>query len=280
MEATWKGRRMTTDDTTSDTTGDATTPQTADEATADETTTDETTTDETTTDETTTDGERAMKPTIFLGDSITEAGRWTQWFPELETVNMGIAGETTDDVIARLPEVIAADPGTVVVLVGTNDIGRRRRSTEYIGRNIETILVELRRHLPDARVILQSVMPRTKDFAKSVHQINVHIRQFSSVATARAEWLDLWPVLADDDGALSTKYSDDGLHLNEAGYAAWVEALRPVVLRQDGGEGHSDGRGGAGRVGEFDGESRQGVEPMIHRRREAESVVTANPDRP
>jgi len=242
------------------------------------------TTGETTTaltaDEKTTDGERAMKPTIFLGDSITEAGRWTQWFPELETVNMGIAGETTDDVVARLKEVIDADPGTVVVLVGTNDIGRRRRSTEYIGRNIETILVELRKRLPDARIILQSVMPRTKDFARSVREINVHIRQFASVATARAEWLDLWPVLADADGALSTKYSDDGLHLNEAGYAAWVEALRPVVLREDGGDGHSDGRGGVGRAGEFDGESQQGVEPMITRRREAESVVTANPDRP
>jgi lysophospholipase L1-like esterase len=244
----------------------------------------EDTTNDTTTastaDEPTTDGERAMKPTVFLGDSITEAGRWTEWFPELETVNMGIAGETTDDVVARLPEVIAADPGTVVVLVGTNDIGRRRRSTEYIGRNIETILVELRKNLPHARIILQSVMPRTKDFARGVHEINVHIRQFSSVATARAEWLDLWPVLADPEGSLSSKYSDDGLHLNEAGYKAWVEALRPVLLRQDSGEGHSDGRGGAGRVGEFDGESQQGVEPLIERRRQAESVVTANPDRP
>jgi lysophospholipase L1-like esterase len=231
-------------------------------------------------EETKTDGERAMKPTIFLGDSITEAGRWTQWFPELETVNMGIAGETTDDVVARLPEVIQADPGTVVVLVGTNDIGRRRRSTEYIGRNIETILVELRKNLPEARIVLQSVMPRTKDFAKGVHEINVHIRQFASVSTARAEWLDLWPVLADADGSLSPEYSDDGLHLNEAGYKAWVEALRPVLLRQGSGEGHSDGRGGAGRAGEFDGESQQGVEPMIERRRQAESVVTANPDRP
>jgi lysophospholipase L1-like esterase len=242
------------------------------------------TTGETTTavtaDETTTDGERAMKPTIFLGDSITEAGRWTQWFPELETVNMGIAGETTDDVIARLQEVVDADPGTVVVLVGTNDVGRRRRSTEYIGRNIETILAELRKHLPDARIILQSVMPRTRDFARAVHEINVHIRQFAHASMARAEWLDLWPVLADEDGALSSKYSDDGLHLNERGYQAWVEALRPVVLRQDETQGHSDGRGGTGRGGEFDGESQQGAEPMIERRRQAESVVTANPDRP
>jgi lysophospholipase L1-like esterase len=242
-------------------------------------TTDDTATPQTV-DATTTDGERAMKPTIFLGDSLTEAGRWTEWFPELETLNMGIGGETTDDVIARLPEVVAADPDTVVVLVGTNDIGRRRRSPDYIGRNIETILVELRKHLPESRIILQSVMPRTKDFAKSVHEINVHIRQFAAVATARAEWLDLWPVLAEPDGSLSPKYSEDGLHLNEAGYAAWVEALRPVVLRKGGGVGHSDGRGGAGRGGEFDGESQQGVEPAIERRRQAESVVTANPDRP
>ena len=251
--------------TDEDTTRDATAAQTADETTA---------------NETTTDGERAMRPTIFLGDSITEAGRWTEWFPELETQNMGIGGETTDDVIARLQDVIDAEPETVVVLVGTNDIGRRRRSAEYIGRNIETILVELRKNLPEARIILQSVMPRTKDYAKSVHEINVHIRQFAAVATVKAEWLDLWPVLADDEGSLAESFSDDGLHLNEAGYSAWVEALRPVLLRQDSSAGHSDGRGGAGRAGEFDGESENGVDPMFERRRRAESVATANPDRP
>jgi lysophospholipase L1-like esterase len=42
----------------------------------------------------------------------------------------------------------------------------------------------------------------------------------------KAEWVDLWPVFADTDGELSSKYSDDRLHLTEAGYEAWAEELR------------------------------------------------------
>jgi lysophospholipase L1-like esterase len=165
--------------------------------------------------------------TVFLGDSITEVGRWQEWFPDMNSLNLGVSGNTTEDVIARLPEVVDAGPQTVVLLIGTNDLSNRRSGPEHIVRNIETILVTLRRDLPASRLVMQSVLPRGREFADRVHEINVHLRQFCPVV--KAEWVDVWTALAGEDGELNPEYSDDRLHLNEAGYAAWLNVLRPAL---------------------------------------------------
>ncbi len=161
--------------------------------------------------------------TVFLGDSLTRQGNWAERFPELGVVNLGVSGDTTEQVLERLPEVIASEPSTVVVLVGTNDLAWGR-GAEQIVRNLESILWRLRHELPHARILVQSVLPRDRELAGRVRDINIHIRQYAP--TVKAEWVDLWPVFAEEDGELSTRYSDDRLHLNEAGYQAWAEELR------------------------------------------------------
>jgi lysophospholipase L1-like esterase len=164
--------------------------------------------------------------TVFVGDSITAGGRWDEWFPEERSRNLGVGGDTTDAVLARLDEVIALDPRTVVLLIGTNDLAWRR-SAEHIVRNIETILVTLRKALPDAQLLLQSVIPREAAYADTIKDVNRHLWQFAS--TVRAQYLDLWPALAAPDGAIDPECSDDSLHLNERGYEVWVSELRGAL---------------------------------------------------
>jgi lysophospholipase L1-like esterase len=166
--------------------------------------------------------------TVFVGDSLTEGGRWQEWFPEVEAINLGIAADTTEGLIDRLDEVAAHDPDTVVLLIGTNDVANRR-AVEQVVRNIETILVNLRAALPDARILVQSVLPRGREYAEFVKEINRHVWQFA--ATVKAHYLDLWPVMALDDGELNPDYSTDRLHLNDAGYQAWLSELVPALER-------------------------------------------------
>jgi lysophospholipase L1-like esterase len=161
--------------------------------------------------------------TVFLGDSLTEKGNWAQRFPELEVVNLGVSGDTTEQVLERLGEVIEKQPSTVVVMVGTNDLAWRR-SVEQIVRNMESILWRLHHELPETRILVQSVLPRDRELADRVRDINIHLRQFAP--TVKAEWVDLWPVFAEEDGEIRSEFSDDRLHLNEAGYEAWAETLR------------------------------------------------------
>jgi len=164
--------------------------------------------------------------TVFLGDSLTAEGRWAEWFPDGDVVNLGVGGDTTDHVLERLQDVIDLEPSTVVLMVGTNDLAWKR-SVEQIVRGTESILWRLHHELPDARLVMQSVLPRAEEYADRVKEINIHLRQFAP--TVKAEWVDLWPAFADDGGELRGEFSEDKLHLNEQGYQQWVETLRPTL---------------------------------------------------
>lgn len=164
----------------------------------------------------------------FLGDSLTNHGEWAAWFPDREVHNFGVSGDTTDDLIARLDAVVDAQPASIALLIGTNDLGKRQ-TVEHLVRNVEFLLVTLRRGLPGTRMLVQSILPRGREFADQINDANRHLRQFS--ATVNAQYLDLWPAFAQDDGEIKPEYSDDRLHLTEAGYQAWLAELRPALER-------------------------------------------------
>lgn len=165
---------------------------------------------------------------VFLGDSLTAGGDWSAWFPDVDAINLGISGNTTDDVLARLDAVIAEAPDDISLLIGTNDLGTRM-TVEHLVRNIQLLLVELRRELPGTRMLLQSIMPRGVEFTELVREANIHLWQFAP--TVRAQYLDLWPALAGENGAIRPEYSDDYLHLTAVGYEAWLAELRPALER-------------------------------------------------
>jgi len=165
---------------------------------------------------------------LFLGDSITAQGSWDTWLPDERTVAQGVDGDTTDGVLARLDAVVAEQPEVIVLLIGTNDFGNRRASAEHVVRNVETILVTLRRELPGVRLLLVSILPRQAEYAAKIEEANRHLRQF--VATCHAQYLDAWPALADGDH-LDERFSEDGLHLTEEGYRAYLAELLPALER-------------------------------------------------
>lgn len=160
----------------------------------------------------------------FLGDGLTVGGQWEDWFPEYDIINLAVAGNTTDDVLGALDAVVELRPNAIVIGVGTNDLGWRK-SDEYVVRNLETIMHSLRKRLPETRIMVQSLLPRGKDFADTIRSINRHIWQYAP--TQYVLYLDLWPALATPEGELGPDFTEDQLHLTDAGYEAWVNELRP-----------------------------------------------------
>ncbi|MBN9238164.1 MAG: hypothetical protein J0J03_00670 [Leifsonia sp.] len=183
------------------------------------------------------DDSRAFDSTVesrssiaFVGDSITNHGDWGAWFPDREVHNLGVSGDITDDLVARIDDVIDVRPDAVALLIGTNDLGQRK-SVEHLVRNIEYLLVTLRKALPGTRMLVQSIMPRGAEFSERVQDANRHLRQFAP--SVNAQYLDLWPALAGPDGEIDARFSDDRLHLTAEGYEAWLAELRPALERLD-----------------------------------------------
>lgn len=164
---------------------------------------------------------------VFLGDSLTEAGEWGEWFPDAPVLNRGVAGDVSAGVLARLDSAIKA-PRAVFLLIGTNDLGFGVPPAEIVDNVCET-LAAIDRRAPGTRVYLQSVMPRSADYSSDIRLLNAEYRRLASAARGEVVFVDLWPALADPDGTLRRGFTSDGLHLTGAGYRAWLEVIRPLV---------------------------------------------------
>ncbi|NEN05344.1 hypothetical protein G3T36_05615 [Diaminobutyricibacter tongyongensis] len=164
---------------------------------------------------------------VMLGDSITEFGIWEEWFADSPMSNRGIGGEISGQVLTRLNSAIDR-PRAVFLLIGTNDLAFGIPRDEIV-HNVATIVTTIEQLAPGTPVVLQSVMPRALAFRDEILALNQLYRELVEAAPAHVRYLDLWPALATPEGALRPEFTEDKLHLNGNGYAAWVKQLQPIV---------------------------------------------------
>jgi lysophospholipase L1-like esterase len=169
---------------------------------------------------------------IFLGNSITDTAEWSELFGNKHVKNRGISGDITFGVLARLGEVTASKPAKVFLLIGINDLSRNIPAN-VIFRNYQRIVQRIRAESPRTKIYLQSILPTNGSFPNFPrHQgresqlkfLNDKLQELA--AQTGQTFVDLRPTLADAAGRLDARYTNDGLHLNGAGYLRWVAFLR------------------------------------------------------
>jgi len=164
---------------------------------------------------------------LFVGDSITEGGDWAGLFPSVPTANHGVGWDTIDGVKARLPQIILNNPDKIFIMIGTNDIGYNSEAADMAAK-LEGVIQGLRSSRPEAELFLQSVLPREESKIGIVAPINM---EFAKLATDKnITFINLTSNFSDPKGRLRAELTNDGLHLNSAGYAVWAEAIRSSVV--------------------------------------------------
>jgi len=172
---------------------------------------------------------------IFYGDSIVDGWKLARSFPGKNYVNRGIAGQTVDQLSARLDQdVVALHPEAVFFLGGTNDL-KNGKKPEVLVSDISRMVDRLRQ--ANIRVIVSSILP-VSDYHKDVSPQFVRTLQRPPVkildANRRlremcreegAAYADLYAALANPEDRMPAELADDGLHPNDLGYAK----ITPVV---------------------------------------------------
>lgn len=169
---------------------------------------------------------------VFLGDSITQG--WGDdmggSFPGVKVANRGISGDTTRGVLIRLEQdVLTLQPSGVVMLIGTNDL-EEQADPETIAANLKLILAKLKAHNPKMPIILCQVFPssetkkRPADKIKKLNQLYAAAVKNDSQITL----IETWALFANAQGDAKPEEFPDVLHPNQAGYAKWAAALRPI----------------------------------------------------
>lgn len=177
---------------------------------------------------------------VFIGDSITDLYVLDEHYADLPlaTYNRGIGGDTTKGVLNRLQvSIFDIKPSKIVLLIGTNDINGGESNADILTRYTE-IVQTIRSTLPNAELYCTSIIPQNDDLetyssinvattTEKILQLNPAIAEIAR--TNGATFINLFPLLADENNRLIKAYSDDGLHLNYAGLTVWTNLLKPYL---------------------------------------------------
>lgn len=91
----------------------------------------------------------------FVGDSITDFGRWSEFFPAIKVVNRGVCGDKASDILSRIGSVLSTKPKKAFIMVGINDI-QQHVPVPTILENYELIVDALM--AANVEVIVQSTI--------------------------------------------------------------------------------------------------------------------------
>lgn len=168
---------------------------------------------------------------LFFGDSITADGNFDALFPGLLTVNLGVYGDTLEDLRRRVPEVRGNHPARIFLLGGINCLTEDRfdRCVAEYAELMDALLAAC----PDSELLVQSVLPVSMELTDPAILTNDTIRRFNaeikSLAVQRGcPYVDLWPSY-EKNGGLDPALTRDGLHLNYTAYGPWADRIAPYL---------------------------------------------------
>ncbi len=168
---------------------------------------------------------------VFLGNSITDIGEWTEIWQDIHVKNRGVSGDNTFGVLARLDEVVSSKPSKIFIMIGINDIAKNTPDS-IILNNYKKIIQYIRFHSPKTKLIVQSILPTNNFFTEFKNHQNkdTHIRFVNTNLQSfckenRLVFLDLYHHFLDNENKLDKKYTNDGLHINGYGYMLWKKII-------------------------------------------------------
>jgi N-acetylglucosamine-6-sulfatase len=188
-------------------------------------------------------GKQQAHELVFIGDSITQgwegAGQamWDQHFAHAPSLNLGFSGDRTEHVLWRLQrgQMGISKPRAAVIMIGTNNTGHRMQPPQETAAGVREIVALVQKQSPATKIVLLGVFPRGETAFDPMRLNNVALNQYLSRLHDGEQvfYRDLSNLFLKEDGTLPRELMPDLLHLNEAGYQIWAEALVAILRDLD-----------------------------------------------
>lgn len=177
---------------------------------------------------------------VFLGDSITQAWEkegedvWQAFYQPRHALNLGFNGDKTENVLWRLAhgEIDNIQPKLLVLLIGTNNAGHRMDKAEDTALGIQTILSVLAEKLPQTKILLLAIFPRSAKPMQKLRVLNEEVNQIISqfADDKNVFFRNINSVFLDDEGRITSDVMNDFLHPNASQYQIFADAIEPYVV--------------------------------------------------
>jgi lysophospholipase L1-like esterase len=150
----------------------------------------------------------------------------------LKAANFGVNGDKTQHVLWRVQigELDGISPKVVMLLVGTNNVFDN--SAEEIADGVTAIVAEIKKKLPETKVLLMGIFPRgpkpnkERDKIKEVNAILAKLDDGGKTV----KFLDIGDKFVGADGTISKDVMYDPIHLTEKGYQIWADAVKGPIM--------------------------------------------------
>lgn len=170
---------------------------------------------------------------VFLGNSITDGCEWAELFNNRHIKNRGISADRSGWLLDRLDPIIEGHPKKLFLMIGINDLAAGVTPDEIVA-NVGRLIDRFQSESRWTKIYVQSILPvNGKDFSKygghyaQSHQIVPTNKRLEALCDEKGvTYLDVWGALADHEGKLDKRYTNDGLHLMGEGYIVWRDAIK------------------------------------------------------
>jgi lysophospholipase L1-like esterase len=191
----------------------------------------------------------------FEGDSIARRwgatdypdflANWKQNFYGWNAGDFGWGADGTQNILWRLKngELDGVNPKIIVLLAGTNNVGRQAGDDAKVAditKGIKAILDLCREKAPSATIVLTAIFPRndSMEVFPTINRINENLAKLADGKGVR--FVNINDKLADKNGVLFDGLTVDKLHPTVQGYQIWADALKPIFTELLGPPGATD----------------------------------------
>lgn len=170
---------------------------------------------------------------LFVGSSSIK--NWAPTiagdFPQIPVIDRGFGGSQLAD-STRFAEriIVPYHPNVIVLYAGDNDINEGRTSEQVI-EDFKQFVARVRRDLPQTAIVFITIKPSTSRWKlwPAMHMANDGIAAWAKTQKD-VRVVDVASRMLDANGQpRADLLLPDGLHMRPAGYAIWIDALRPVL---------------------------------------------------
>jgi lysophospholipase L1-like esterase len=167
---------------------------------------------------------------VFVGSSSIRMWDLKKSFPDLPAINRGFGGSQICDATHYADQlIIKHHPRAVVLYAGDNDMAAGKKSHQ-VQRDFREFVKTVHKELPETRIVFISIKPSVARWklAQKMRKAN-RLIQSDCQKDEKLVFVDVWEAMLEDGHPRKDLLRDDGLHMNDQGYAIWTTLVRPKL---------------------------------------------------